>query len=431
MQHDWGCCAGLAHESAINAGFLQPGQFVTDVNSQPRPMSRAAMVLAAGFVLTLFGGGSRFVIGLVLKPVVDELCWPRSYLGIAVGLYFVVTAVCTFYAGKLADRVSFRILFGAGLAVSGVGVGLMGFMTEPWHALVLYGVIFAIGNGAVSTPPVGVMVTRAFPGRTGLANSLVLSGMTIGQLVMVAILSLVLVAIGWRSVFFWIGLAHAALLIVVLPAIPAKPTAQAIAAAPRREGMTLKQAMQTRQFWMLCVIFAVCGLDDFFVTTHVVAFAQDRGVVPLIAGYLFAVMGLTGFVGVISAGLWGDRAGPVWPTAAAFAVRIAVFALIVVDQSPLSITIFCLAFGLTFLVTAPLTVLFVRDAFGMANLGAISGVITMVHMVFGGIGAYAGAAIFDRSGRYDLAFVIVLVATVVALVLMMCLDRGHAVRPAS
>ena len=389
------------------------------------------MVLAAGFLITLFGGGARFVLGLVLKPVVDELGWPRSSLGIAVGVYFVVTAICTFYAGKLADRVNMRVLLGLGLLVSGIGVGLMGFMTEPWHALVLYGLIFAIGNGGVSTPPVGVMVTRAFPGRAGLANSVVLSGITIGQLVMVSILSVILVTIGWRSVFFWIGLAHLALLLVVLPAVPGGQSHETRAAERPREGMTLHAAMRTRQFWMLCVIFAVCGLDDFFVATHVVAFAQDRGVTPLIAGNLFAVMGLTGFIGVIGAGIWGDRAGPMWPTALSFAIRVAVFILIVIDQSPLSITIFCLAFGVTFLVTAPLTVLFVRDAFGMANLGAISGIVTMVHQVFGGIGAYAGALIFDNAGRYDLAFAVMLVASVVALVLTLCLDRKHVVRPAT
>ena len=37
------------------------------------------------------------------------------------------------------------------------------------------------------------------------------------------------------------------------------------------------------------------------------------------------------------------------------------------DQSPLSITIFALVFGATFLVTAPLTVVFVRENFGTKN----------------------------------------------------------------
>jgi cyanate permease len=88
----------------------------------------------------------------------------------------------------------------------------------------------------------------------------------------------------------------------------------------------------------------------------------------------------------------------------------------------LSIAAFGLLYGVTFLVTAPLTVLFVRDAFGTRHLGAISGVITLVHQTFGGIGAYAGAWIFDTTGRYDIAFVIMLVATVVALVLTLCVD---------
>jgi len=384
---------------------------------------RAATVLAAGFLITLFGGGSRFVIGLTLKPVVEEFGWQRGDLGLAAGVYFVITAICTFYAGKLADRMSMRLLLGSGLVVSGIGVGLMGFMSAPWHALLLYGIIFAVGNGAVSTPPVSVMVTRAFPGRTGLANSFVLSGITISQLVIIAALSLVLAAAGWRSVFFGIGLAHFVLIAIVIWFVPAHGAPAARAAARPREGMALSQAARTRQFWLLAAIFAICGMDDFFVATHIVAFAQDRGLTPLLAGNLFAIMGLFGFIGVMIAGQWGDRAGPVWPTALTFLLRVLVFVLLLVDQSVISITIFCVVFGLTFLVTAPLTVLFVRDAFGMAHLGAISGILTMVHMIFAGLGAWAGAEIFDATGRYDVAFVIVGAASFVALVLTLCLNR--------
>ncbi|HWM46555.1 MAG TPA: MFS transporter [Xanthobacteraceae bacterium] len=382
-----------------------------------------SMVLAAGFLVVLIGGGARFAIGLTLKPIVDELGWPRSDVGLAVGLYFVVTAFATFWAGKLADRMSLRMLLAGGLVISGISVGMMGWMNAPWHALVLYGIVFAAGNGAISTVPVGVMVTRAFTGRTGLANAVVLSGITVGQLVIIMAFTAVLAAIGWRSVFFWLGVLHLVLLLVVMPVIPDERRAIARAAEAPQAGMDLRAAARTRQFWLFIGIFSVCGLDDFFVATHVVAFAQDRGVDAVLAGNILAFMGLTGTVGVIAGGWWGDRSGPVWPTVAAFSLRIAMFALIAVDQSPLSIAVFSLMFGVTFLVTAPLTVLFVRDAFGTRHLGAITGIITMVHQIFGGVGAYAGAAIFDATGRYDIAFFIVLAATVVALILTLCLDR--------
>jgi hypothetical protein len=89
----------------------------------------------------------------------------------------------------------------------------------------------------------------------------------------------------------------------------------------------------------------------------------------------------------------------------------------------LSVAVFALVFGLTFLITAPLTVLFVRDSFGTKNLGALTGLITMGHHICGGIGAYLGAGIFDGTGGYDIAFLIMLVASTLAVVLALALRR--------
>jgi predicted MFS family arabinose efflux permease len=285
-------------------------------------------------------------------------------------------------------------------------------------------VIFAIGNGAASLTTVGVMVTRAVPGRAGFANAFVISGQSLGQLVMIAILAAVLAQIGWRSVFVWLAVAHAVLIPILLITLPAGSRSHA-AQAPAA-GVNLREASRTPRFWLLLAIYAICGLDDFFVGTHVAAFAQDRGASALMAGNLLAFMGLTALIGVLAGGWLSDRSGPVLATAIAFGARIAVFTLILVDQSPLSVAIFALVFGATFLVTAPLTVLFVREAFGTRHLGALTGLITMVHQIFGGIGAYGGALIFDATGTYAAAFAIVLALTLVALFLTLALPRASA-----
>jgi predicted MFS family arabinose efflux permease len=383
---------------------------------------RAALALSAGFLLLLIGGGARFAIGLTFKPMVDEFGWARGELGLAVGVYMLVSAAATFLTGRLADRLSPRALLMGGTIVGGVGIGLMSLVSQPWHALVLYGVVFAIGNGTASLVIVGVIVTRIYSGRAGLANAFAISGMSVGQLLMIAVLASVLVQIGWRSVFVWIGIAHLALL-PLLFALPGQGGAQSSGGTPRKS-LSLREAAGKRQFWLLLAVYAICGLDDFFVTTHVVAFAQDQNLSALSAGHLLALMGLTGLVGVIASGWASDRAGPVWPTAAAFAARIIVFGWIAIDQSPVSIAVFALVFGATFLVTAPLTVVFVRESFGTKNLGALAGLITMVHQVFGGLGAYAGAAIFDATGGYDAAFIAMLASAVAALALTLMLRRS-------
>lgn len=382
---------------------------------------RAALALALCFLVLLIGGGARFAIGLTFKPMVDEFGWARGELGLAVGVYMVVSAFATYIAGRMADRFSPRALLAAGTAVGGLGIGLMSLVSQPWHALVLYGVVFAIGNGAASLVVVGVIVMRVYPGRAGLANAIAISGMSVGQLVMIAALAPVLVQIGWPWVFIWIGIAHLFLLPLML-ALPGQGSVQEQTAAPRG---ALREAARKRQFWLLLAVYAICGLDDFFVTTHVAAFAQDRGLSPLVAGNLLALMGLTGLAGVVLAGLASDRLGPAWPTAACFVARIVVFAWIAIDQSPLSIAVFALVYGATFLVTAPLTVIFVRETFGTRNLGALAGFITMTHQIFGGLGAYAGAAIFDASGGYDAAFILMLASSVVALALVAMLRRAR------
>lgn len=126
---------------------------------------------------------------------------------------------------------------------------------------------------------------------------------------------------------------------------------------------------------------------------------------------------------MIASGAWSDASGPMWPALATFFMRIAAFALVMVDQSPLSIAIFAMMFGLTFLMTAPTLVIFVREAFGATHLGAISGLILMIHHMCGGLGAWIGAVIFDARGGYDVAFAVMLASSVLASLLTLSLAR--------
>lgn len=366
-------------------------------------------------------------IGLTLRPMVEELSWARGDIGAAVGVFQFVSAVCMFIAGRMADRMSLRIVLCAGLAIAAVGIGAMTFVREPWQAIALYGVVFGIGNGVASTIPVGVMVTRTFPGRTGLANSVALSGMGVGQLIIIAVLAAVLMQTGWRSIFFWIGVAHIVIIPLVLLAAPSHSAGSASAVRPT-EGMSIREAARTKPFWLLMGVYGVCGFNDFFVSAHVVAFAQDNGVDALVAGNLLALMGLTGLVGVLWAGAAADKYGPVWPTLVANFIRIAAFGLVLVDTNTISVAVFALSFGFTFFITAPPTVLFVRESFGVRHLGALTGLITMVHHAFGGLGAWIGALAFDGSGSYAPAFAVMLVATSAATILTVAYGRDRAAK---
>lgn len=387
----------------------------------------AAVALVAAFLVLFVGGGTRFVIGLTLRPIDAELGGGRGALGVAVALFLFVSAAFMFVSGRLADRFSLRLVLSAGVLVAALGIGLMCLATASWQIVVLFGGLYAIGNGLANAAPVSVMLARLFPGRTGLANAIAFSGMSVGQLVTIAVLAVVLESSGWRSVYAWLALAHVVLLPLVLAAVPAAADGAAAAGAPP-EGATLSQALRSRYFWLLAATFALCGFQDFFVTTHVVAFAMDQGANTLFAGNLLALMGLTGLVGVIVSGAWSDRFGPTWPALFSFATRLLLFGLVLVDASPFSVAVFALVFGFTFLFTAPLTVVFTRQAFGLANLGSISGAIFMIHHAAGGIGALLGGVLFDWTGRYDVAFAVMLAACALAAATTLAMHQEAARR---
>ena len=382
------------------------------------------IILATGFAILFFNGGSRSALGLMLKPMGDDLEWSRSALSLGITAYMLVSALAMPFVGRLADRFDMRWVMGTGVVVGAVGVGLMSLIASPWQLFAVYGLVFALGNAGVSNPIVSVMIVRWFPDRRGVANSVAVSGNAIGQLAIVGLLAQSLVRFGWRVSYAALGLANLAILApIAFAAVRAAPSQAARGKQPSSDNpATTEQAVDLRQvplwtsgqLWLLGGIYAICGFQDFFVATHVVAFALDIGFGALIAGNLLALMGVMGLLGVLVSGFLADRIGPARPTLLCFAMRIGIFVLVILSQSKPAVMMFALLYGFTFLMTAPLTVIFSGNIFGSARLGRISGTISMIHQISGGIGALAGALAFDIWGSYDRAFLLMLTLSVVA-----------------
>ena len=386
----------------------------------------ARFVLATCFLVLLFNGGARFAIGLLLPPMEEELAWTRSELSLNVTVFMVLSASVLLFVGVLVDRVGAGTVLGVGVLLCALGLGSMSLVEHPWQALLLYGVVFALGSAGTSVTPVGVLLSRWYPHRLGMANSIAISGMGLGQLLVISALAAQLAHIGWRGSYLALG---AATLVCILPVVLIARRTASPAPDTGKEVATLREALASRRLWVLLVIYAICGFQDFLIATHVVAFAVDEGVGTLLAGNVLAFMGLAGLGGVLLTGLLNDRYGPVVPTIICFVLRTALFALLLMSRDPAVIVGTALLFGVTFWITAPLTVVFGREIAAMSLLGTVTGLITMVHHSAGGLGALVGGAIFDAYGAYDGAFVLMLVLSAIALALSMALlrrDKGRA-----
>ena len=82
------------------------------------PPGKALFVLAVAFLLLLFNGGSRFTIGLTLKPMADDLVWSRTTLSLTVTVFMVVSAVVLPVIGRLVDRYNPKVILAHAFRVS-------------------------------------------------------------------------------------------------------------------------------------------------------------------------------------------------------------------------------------------------------------------------------------------------------------------------
>ena len=56
-------------------------------------------------------------------------------------------------------------------------------------------------------------------------------------------------------------------------------------------------------------------------------------------------------------------------------------------------------------------------------MGLTGGIIIMIHQLLGGLGAVLGAVVFDNLGSYDLAFIVSLATSIVAIVISLKLHQ--------
>ncbi|MQF69746.1 MFS transporter [SAR202 cluster bacterium AD-804-J14_MRT_500m] len=383
------------------------------------------IVLASGFVILFFNGGSRFAFGLMLKPMTEDSDWSRSSLSLVVATFMVVSALSMPLVGRLIDIYGTKMVMAVGAIIGGVGIGLVYYVSSLWQLFLVYGLIYAVGHAATNIAPVGIWVSRWFPQNRGIATSVAVAGNAGGQLVIISILASLAVSLGWRISY---GLLAIANLVVVVPIVlkAVKPRSregpleidsrQTVLRERSDSAFQLSTILKSKEMCILILVYTICGFQDFFVATHVVAFALDHDVPNILAGNLLALMGVMGVIGVLISGLMSDSFGASRPTVLCFAIRIGAFALILWSQSMPFIILFAMAYGFTFLITAPLTVVFAQNLFGSSQVGTITGIINMVHQIAGGVGAFVGAAMFDYWGGYDGMFVLILALSAVALV---------------
>jgi MFS family permease len=354
--------------------------------------------------------GMLVTYGLFLNPLVDEFGWSRAAVSGAYSLSSVIAGVIGIVAGVLTDRVGPRIVVTVSGLLLGVGYVMMLHVHNLGELYVYYGVLVGIGMSGMWVPPISA-VARWFDKRRSLATGIVLSGMTVGQVIAPPIISRAIVGYGWRDTYLILGIVLLAIIVVGAqflrngPGHGAEPAVDGAGlTTPHPAGLTLAQAARTRQFWMIGATFFFCGMSAFGLLIHFAPRLISVGLSEVTAANVMAVNGAVGIPGsFLLGGLVGQWLGDRKAFIAGLTLVFAAMLLIVPARELWALYACGVVFGFGMSGMAASESPLIAGLFGLDHHGSIYSATGIGYTVGGAFGPLIFGWIFDVTGSYDLA----------------------------
>lgn len=387
------------------------------------------IIVATAFLLVVLTLGTFYTFGVFFKPLIAEFGWTRAATSGAVSIAWIVSGFMSIVIGGLNDRLGPRIIITVCVLFMGIGYLLMSQVGAVWQLYLIYGLL--IGVGLTFYIAVASTVVRWFVKRRTLMTGIVVSGAGIGALIAPPIASRLILAYDWSWSYIIIGSVYLVVAVSAAQLLKRDPSRIGQVAYGENEmiiennksvtDMSLKEAVHTRQFWMLFVVLICVGFTIHSIITHIVPHATDLGVSIIIGANILAIIGVASIMGEIVLGIVGDRFGNERAFAIGFFIMLLVlFWLMTIDKIWM-FYIFAVIFGVAYggLITqqAPM----VARLFGLKSIGLILGLVGVGYTIGAASGPFLTGYIFDSTGHYRVAFMVGSAVSLLGLILVILL----------
>jgi MFS family permease len=379
--------------------------------------------------------GVNGAFGVYYLALLEEFSWSRSDGATVASANFLVYAIASPLVGLAFDRFGPRILMPLGALLVGAGLVMSSFASSLWGLYFSYGIITALGQGALSFVGHNALISFWFVRRRATAIGIASMGQGVGALVMVPLTQLLISQIGWRWTFVVTG---SLLLLVLAPANalfqrrapedvgqfpdgddapPAASPGRHATKHPGQRDWTLREALRSFPFWCITVGHLALGTALFLINTHLIAHFVAVGYAKLAASFYF---GLIGFIRIGATILWGsvsDRLGRSQTYGVAtFVTVLGVGGMIAMAvDAPIWLVYLTIAlYGIGHSAGNPTYGAVIGDIFSGRKIGLIFGFLEISFGLGSAFGSWIGGYLFDATGSYAWSFMVCLVCFIVS-----------------
>jgi len=379
------------------------------------------VIVAAASVILLLERGCNATYGIFLTELRADLGWTTAMVSGAYSLFFIWHTVIYIPGGRLNDKYGPRLMLMISAVVMGIGYALMSIIETPWQLYIFYGVVIGTGLGFGHLPIVST-VSRWFVKTRGTALGITIAGSGAGTLILAPFAQFLITKFDWRTSYLILA---ALLVVIVLPVsrlmrlnpsekrpLPygmekiATKGKQHDSPLPSTADFSLRQAIRTRQFWLLSMMYAFFIFAIQMVMIHLKAYAIGFGIVEMTAATILGVAGGSSILGGMVVGSVSDKIGRKTSFFICFLLMAVMLLWLMKARQPWQFYFFSALFGFGYGGCTPLFPAVSADWFGTKFHGTIFGLLSVSSGIGGAIGPLLAGYIYDITGNYELAIII-------------------------
>jgi MFS family permease len=409
------------------------------------------IVVVATLALVVSNGLSINGIPVFYKPVQNHLVAlgavdpskAQSIYGLAAALTFIMAGALAPVAGFLIQRFKIKSLMIVGCGILGSALAIYSQTASPAYVYAAH-TLLGTSLGFVGVLACTVLVSRWFDKRRGLALGIVLTGTSLGGVLIPLVSTPLIASYGWQTAMLIVSLT---VWLILLPAViflvKERPSdlgmgmdgfadvgSAQTSPSKTEDGISFGEALKTPVFWIFGLVAALVFYAIFVVSQQLNLYLQSPKIgftqpeAARVQSLLFALSVLGKFV----YGFLSDRYS-VTRVMLVSAFTLFVSTLAFIDLNGTTVYFFAIFFGLNYGGTFVLLQLMVASYFGTKDYGKILGAVTVIETIGASAGTYITGKIADADGGdYTRAFYVLILVGALSFAAVFLLNLLYARR---
>ena len=392
------------------------------------------VLIMAALAYFFSGPGQTYSISIFIDHYIETFGWSRSLVSSLYSAGTLVSGLILTFMGQKIDEYGHRkmiVIISIALALAAVW---MSFVFNPIMLFVGFFLMRFFGQGSMGLWP-QTLVPHWFKSKRGLAMSIMGIGGVVGAAVIPPLNNYLINSLGMSNAWrFW----TLALLLFMAPVgwffVRNKPGNIGLKIdglneekedsvsnkfAPRvhmsDDPWTLKEAMRTKEFWMVIYLIVIPAMINTGITFHMVSIIFEKDFGSAFAAYILSITSIVKFPLTFLGGYLLDRVKVRLVKGFNFIFLITAILLIIKADTKAAFIIYALVHGTFMAFDGVSTSVILPNYFGKKHLGSIRGFFSTAMVIGSALGPLPFGLAYDYFNGYTEIMLIVLILPILAL----------------